>query len=298
MLGSLALMVPLVLFLRGRGQRSTSSQASVISVLIHVMISCAQLRDGHPAGGRYVKQESGVDLSLSVPRSVELALHCAIRAAAKARRPPPADLTPAATVVQRPHEPAAVPVDVPLDSAVSGRGSAAALPALAAGVGRGRRRLLSLPPPDVAQINVPLPQPVHQNEAEPRATLIGWAKATDAIRPADTGDPAAEAGRFDDFHRSRESLGSSGFDCGGGAATAAGGEPPPLVAAPPMLIKPNSAPASPLLGGADHGDGSDAERGRSGDEGGGSAREFAFAGDFRAKGIARQRGRRRGHARR
>jgi len=298
MLGSMVLIVPLVLFLRGSDRRVNMLQRClVLSVLFHALISfglSSIVVTQHVSS--YVKQETGVDLSLTLPKSVELAL--SLRNPRSSEGPEasaPRDLDPALNPIQQPHAPAAVPVDVPLDTAVSGRGSVASIitPPLAISAppissAPGVAALIPLPsPPDPSLLNVPLPSPVSQQELQPSVATPGPdALAKSGVRSAALPSPAPHAVAL-------QTGGESAADhidsmaapaplpapqinapmISGGAAPLVSMAAGPQISAPPTVLPKVSAGASSdvLPPAADSGLGDDADFGRSPQSGAGAA---------------------------
>lgn len=297
MVGSAAVIVPLVLFLRGTDRRvSLLRRCLVLSVLVHAIISFGLsfiVVTQHVSV--YVKQETGVDLSLSLPKSVELALSLRNpRSSEGPQATAPRDLDPALSLIQEPHAPAAVPVSVPLNTAVSGQGSRTSLlaPPLA----------ISAPPPSAALgaaalvpiaspplpslVNVPLPSPVSQQELQPSVTTAG----PDVLAKSGVEHPALPSvtarsvtlqagGETAKDHL--ESMAApapisspqikASLITGGPSALTSVTAGPQISAPPSLLPKMSAAPPPDLLASADPGTGDDAELGRSPQSGAGAA---------------------------
>jgi hypothetical protein len=294
MFGSLALLLPLILLLRGSGQRyNVLQKCLLISVLIHVL-GCFALSSVIVTQqvAVYVKQETGVDLSLSLPRSVELALDLRHpRSSEGPQATAPRELAPKLSVMQQPHPPAAMPPDVPLDSAVSGRGSALSIapPPLASTPAAPMPAIPSLAiapaiaPPNVTAMNLPMPQPLRQQEVEPRVSSAGpeplkqSGVETPVLRPDDSAlsvGPEKAPDHLDALSAPaplpQPAISAPPLLAGVSAAapTAPG---PRISTAPSLFPKIGGASSSPLLSAPEPGEGNDAELGRSTQGGAGAA---------------------------
>jgi hypothetical protein len=289
MLGSMLVIVPLVLFLRGSDPRvNVLQRCLVLSVLFHALLSfglSSIVVTQHVSS--YVKQETGVDLSLTLPKSVELVLSLRNpRSSEGPQATAPRDLDPALNPIQEPHAPTAVPVDVPLDTAVSGRGSLASImkPPLAISAppppnAPGVVALVPVPaPPDASLLNIPLPSPVSQQELQPSVSIPGPqvllksgidslalpSFASHGVTLQTGGESAAD---HIDSLAAPAPLPSPQVIAppisGGASATASVAAGPQISPPPALLPKVSAGPSSDLLGGADPGSGDDAELGRS-----------------------------------
>ncbi len=297
MVASMAVIIPLVLFLRGNNRRNNMLQRClVLSLLIHALISfglSSIVVTQHVS--HYVKQETGVDLSLTLPRSVELALSLRNpRSSEGPQATAPRDLNPSLNPLQQPHAPAAVPVDVPLNTAVSGRGSAASLiapplvvPAPPPSITAGPTALVPLAAPPMASLtDIPLPSPVSQQELQPTVTTPGPELLTKSgISSAPFPPPSAHGVTLEAGGESAadhvESLAAPApiqspqikapLITGGPSALAQVTAGPQVSAPPTPLPKVSAAPTPDLLASADPGAGDDAELGRSAEIGAGAA---------------------------
>jgi hypothetical protein len=295
MVGSMAVIVPLVLFLRGSDRCVNMLQRCLVfSVLFHALISfglSSIVVTQHVS--TYVKQETGVDLSLTLPKSVELVMSLRNpRSSEGPQASAPRDLDPALNPIQEPHAPAAVPVDVPLNTAVSGRGSLSsiippplAISALPPPSAPGVAALVPMPaPPSVSLLNVPLPSRVSQQELQPTVLTPGPQVLVKSGVEAHATPPAAHAvtlqtggetaaDRVDHFLAAAP-LPSPKIDApliSGGASVLAPVIAGPQVNAPPTVLpRVSSGPSSDLLAGADPGSGDDADLGRSPQSGAGT----------------------------
>jgi hypothetical protein len=294
MLGSLALLLPLILLLRGPGQRyNVLQKCLLISVLIHVL-GCFALSSVIVTQqvAVYVKQQTGVDLSLSLPRSVELALELRHpRSSEGPQATAPRELVPKLSVMEQPHQPAALPPDVPLDSAVSGRGSALAIapPPLASSAAAPMPAIPSptiapaIAPPNIAAVNVPIPQPLRETEAQPRVSsagpqpLVRSGLQTPTLHPDDSAlavGPEKAPDHLDSLAVPAplpQPAISAPPPLAGVSAAAPIAPGPQISAGPSLFPKAGGASSSPLLAAPEPGEGNDAELGRPAVGGAGAA---------------------------
>jgi hypothetical protein len=296
MVASMALIVLLVLFLRGKNAGiNVLQRCLVLSVLVHATISFAlSFVFVTLQVSQYVKQETGVDLALSLPKSVELALSLRNpRSSEGPQAQAPGDLDPAMTM-QEPHDSMSAPKSVPLNTSASGLGSSKSLmaPPLimsvpAAAPPQGAAALAPIAsPPDALTIKVPLPHRVSQQELQPSVLTPGpqvLVKSGLADPPspqsANHGVTLQTGGETAADHMA--SIASPapllspqirGPEIGGGPSALSPVAAGPQINAPPAAAPKVSAAAPPvLLAGTEPGAGDDAVMGRLAQSGAGTA---------------------------
>jgi hypothetical protein len=296
MVASLALIVPLVLFLRGNNAGiNVLQRCLVLSVLVHATLSFGlSFVFVTIQVSQYVKHETGVDLSLSLSKSVEAALLLRNpRSSEGPQAQAPRDLDPAMNM-QEPHDSMAAPMNVPLNTAASGLGSAKSLiappliiSAPPAAPAQGAAALAPIAsPPDALTINVPVPHRVSLQELQPSAMTPGprvlvksGVSEPPLPLPANHGMTLQTGGETAADHVAAMAAPAplpspqiKGPIIGGGPSALAPVAAGPQINAPPAAVPRLSAAAPPaLLSGAEPGRGDDAEIGRLAQSGAGTA---------------------------